>query len=43
MRPNPCFYIDPIQDEHHKSRTFVNELKALVEASHMIWKPKHLP
>lgn len=31
------------QEEHHKARSFVDELKALVEAAHLEWKPEYLP
>ena len=31
------------QEEHHRGRSFVEELRELVERYHLEWKPDHLP
>ena len=41
-RPQLIEYIKN-QEAHHESRDFASELKALVEAAHLEWKPQYLP
>ena len=31
------------QDEHHRVRTFVEELEEMVRSRGLAWKPDHLP
>ena len=31
------------QEEHHRARSFVEELRELVERYHLVWKADHLP
>jgi putative transposase len=41
-RPDLIDYIKN-QEEHHRERSFVEELRELVERYHLVWKPDHLP
>jgi hypothetical protein len=31
------------QEQHHANEDFVDELKRMVKAAHLEWKPEHLP